>query len=60
MYSGGNDLMKEEKSLKEIHKIREELYFMGKEEKKKNQQRLKRNIKIFSNEAKRFTNLQNY
>lgn len=36
MYSGGNDLMKEEKSLKEIHKIREELYFMDKEEKKKN------------------------
>lgn len=35
MYSGGNDLMKEEKSLKEIHKIREDLYFMDKEEKKK-------------------------
>ena len=34
MYSRGNALIKEEKSLKEIHKIREELYLMNKEEKK--------------------------
>ncbi len=35
MYSGGNDLMKEEKSPKEIQEVREELYITDKEKKEK-------------------------
>ncbi len=34
MYSRGNGLLKEEKSLEEIHKIREKLYEMEEKEKK--------------------------
>ena len=34
MYSRGNGLLKEEKSLEEIHKIREKIFAMDEEEKK--------------------------
>lgn len=34
MYSRGNSVVKEEKSLKEIHEIREKLYNMDEKEKK--------------------------
>jgi len=34
LYSRGNGLLKEEKSLEEIHKIREKLYEMDEKEKK--------------------------
>ncbi|MHA1660969.1 MAG: hypothetical protein ACTSUT_17805 [Promethearchaeota archaeon] len=34
MYSRGNGILKEEKSLEEIHKIREKLYKMDEKEKK--------------------------
>ena len=34
MYSSGNGLLKEEKSLEEIHKIREKIYCMDKKKKK--------------------------
>jgi hypothetical protein len=35
LYSRGNGILKEEKSLEEIHRIREKLYKMDDEEKKK-------------------------
>ncbi len=34
MYSGGNHLMNEEQSLREIHEIREKLFLMKKKEKR--------------------------
>jgi len=34
LYSRGNGLLKEEKSLEEIHKIREKIYAMDEKEKK--------------------------
>jgi hypothetical protein len=34
MYSRGNGLLKEEKSLEEIHKIREKIFAMDEEKKK--------------------------
>jgi len=45
MYSRGNGLLKEEKSLEEIHKIREKLYEMDKEEKKELLNKIKEKYK---------------
>ena len=47
MYSRGNGLLKEEDSLEEIHKIREKLSKMDKEEKKKLLKEIKEKYKNF-------------
>jgi len=45
LYSRGNGLLKEEKSLEEIYKIREKLYKMDKEEKKELLNKIKEKYK---------------
>ncbi|TXT62382.1 MAG: hypothetical protein BAJALOKI3v1_600003 [Promethearchaeota archaeon] len=45
MYSRGNGILKEEKSLEEIHRIREKLYKMDDEEKKKLLKNIKKKYK---------------
>ena len=45
MYSRGNGLLKEEKSLEEIHKIREKIYAMDENEKKELLKKIKEKYK---------------
>ena len=45
MYSRGNGLLKEEKSLEEIHKIREKIYLMDENEKKELLKKIKEKYK---------------
>ncbi len=45
MYSRGNGLLKEEKSLEEIHKIREKIYKMDENEKKELLKKIKEKYK---------------
>jgi len=46
MYSRGNALIKEEKSLEEIHKIREKLYKMDKKEKEQKLEEIRKKYKL--------------
>jgi transcription termination factor Rho len=45
LYSRGNGLLKEEKSLEEIHKIREKIYKMDENEKKELLKKIKEKYK---------------